>query len=170
MIVPVTALDGVAHGLQGLQGRKGENRFPQKRHQGDIAGENAERRCVLNISEPTFFTKAVAAYLFDREPRWTEKTRKMHANSLAHLRHHFLKLLVQDVNPEHVSRYQRVRLKEGAAPRTVNVEVALVRLVLRKHKRWAAISDEVKMLHERQDVGRALSADEQVRLFTAASH
>jgi integrase len=39
---------------------------------------------------------------------------------------------------------------------------------MRKHKLWVHIADDVKMLREPRDVGRALSADEQVRLMTAA--
>ena len=113
------------------------------------------------------FDKAAESYLLDREPHWSAKTREMHGNSLAHLKPHFAKLLVQDVKPEHISRYQRLRLKEKASPKSVNLEVELLRLILKKHKRWAAIADEVTMLRVRKDRGRELSDDEIHRLLTA---
>jgi integrase len=122
---------------------------------------------VQHVPDPMLFNKAAENYLVDREPHWSAKTREMHNNSLAHLKPHFAKLLVQDVKPEHISRYQRARLKEGASPKSVNLEVELLRLILKKHKRWAAIADEVMMLRTPKDVGRELSDDETHRLLTA---
>ena len=122
---------------------------------------------VQHVPEPMLFNKAAEAYLLDREPHWSAKTREMHSNSFAHLSPHFAKLLVQDVNPEHISRYQRARLKEGASPKSVNLEVELLRLVLKKHKQWPAIAAEVTMLRVRKDRGRELSDDEMHRLLTA---
>ncbi|MGC9222878.1 MAG: tyrosine-type recombinase/integrase [Terracidiphilus sp.] len=91
----------------------------------------------------------------------------MHAYSLPHLEPHFGKLLLNEIRGEHISRYQRARLKEGASNRTVNIEVGLLRLVLRKAKLWYNIADDVTMLKERADIGRELSDDEVHRLFTA---
>jgi integrase len=110
---------------------------------------------------------AAKAYLTEREAHWSPKTRDMHANSLRHLQESFAKKLLTEIKGEDISRYQSARHKEGASNRTINIEINLVRLVLGKHKFWSSISDEVHMLKERQDVGRALSADEVHRLLTA---
>jgi integrase len=123
---------------------------------------------VLELAKPLRFVAAAKAYMTDREPHWSGKTRVIHRNSLAHLEPHFAKLLLSDIRTEHLSRYQRVRLKEDASPRSVNIEISLLRLVMRKHKLWMNIADDVRMLKERRDVGRALSPDEQHRLLTAA--
>jgi integrase len=123
---------------------------------------------VQEVAKPLKFMPAAKAYLLDREPNWSEKTRVIHRNSLTHLEPHFGTLLLSDVRPEDVSRYQRARLKQNASPRSVNIEVSLVRLMMRKHKLWMRIADDVRMLRERRDVGRALSPDEQHRLLTAA--
>jgi integrase len=120
------------------------------------------------ISRPKLFGPAAEAYLLDREPHWEPKTRLVHSNSLAHLKPSLGKLTLGEITPSVISRYQRKRLKEEASPRSINIEVALIRLVLRKHKVWGNIEDEVKMLKERRDVGRALSEDETMRLLTAA--
>ena len=122
---------------------------------------------VQHIPDPMLFARATENYLLEREAHWSAKTREMHSNSLAHLKPHFAKLLVQDVKPEHISHYQRLRLKEKASPKSVNLEVELLRLILKKHKRWAAIADEVTMLRVPKDKGRALSDDESHRLLTA---
>jgi integrase len=68
-----------------------------------------------------------------------------------------------------VARYQEQRKKEGAAGATVNLEVATLRAVLRRSGLWARLQPDVRMLPVRDDVGRALSPDEESRLLTAAS-
>lgn len=135
-----------------------------------------ERRRVLELNsgglqelaKPLLFSSAAKAYLQDREPHWSRKTRGIHSNSLAHLEPRFAKMFLSDVRPDDISRYQRVRLKEGASPRSVNIEVSLVRLIMRKHKLWLHLADDVRMLKESRDIGRALSPDEQHRLLAAA--
>jgi integrase len=122
---------------------------------------------LTKISRPKLFGTATRAYLLEREPHWEPKTRLMHANSLAHLEPHFSKLTLSEISPALISRYQRARLKEKASPRSVNIEVALLRLVLRKAKFWHHIADDVHMLKERADIGRELSDDEVHRLLTA---
>jgi integrase len=123
---------------------------------------------VPDVPKVALFADAADGFLLEREAHWSAKTREMHANSLVHLKSsHFNKLLLQEVKPEHISRYQGMRRKEGASPKSVNLEVELVRLILKKHKRWAAIADEVTMLRVRKDVGRDLSDDEIHRLLTA---
>lgn len=134
-----------------------------------------ERRRVLElggggltkVARPKLFSQAADAYLLYREPKWEPKTRLVHANSLAHLKPHFGNLMLGEISPERISKYQRFRLKQKSSPRSVNIEVGLVRLVLRKAKLWHHISDEVHMLKERSDVGRELSDDEVHRLLTA---
>jgi len=119
------------------------------------------------VAQPKLFSGAAKAYLLDREPHWSPKTRVLHANSLSHLEPHFGKLLLNEIRDGHISRYQRARLKAGAANRSINIEVGLLRLVLRKAKLWHNIADDVTMLKERTDIGRELSDDEIRQLLMA---
>jgi integrase len=48
------------------------------------------------------------------------------------------------------------------------MEIGSLRAVLRKHRLWANIQPDVRMLRVQQEVGRALSDDEQHRLLVAA--
>jgi integrase len=77
-------------------------------------------------------------------------------------------LLLSDIQPQHISRYQRERQKQDASGRTINIELGLVRQVMIHHRMWHAVAPDVKMLREREDVGRALAADEEVRLLAVA--
>ena len=119
------------------------------------------------VKRPSLFSVALKAYLVERKPHWSEKTRVLQDISYRHLEPHFSRLLVSDIKGEHISRYQQAKLKEGASPRSINIDVALVRQLLKKHRRWANIQPDVRMLHERSDIGRALTADEQHRLLAA---
>ena len=51
------------------------------------------------------------------------------------------------------------------AGRTVNIEIGCVRSVLKRYGRWERIEVHVEMLPERDDVGRALTADEETALL-----
>jgi integrase len=119
------------------------------------------------IKRPSLFTVAIKAYIAEREPHWSPKTTVLEKISQRHLEPHFSRLLLTDIKGEHISRYQQARLKEGASPRSINIDVALLRQLLKKHRIWANIQPDVKMLRERSDVGRALTADQQHRLLAA---
>jgi integrase len=99
---------------------------------------------------------------------WAEKTQELHENSQQHLEPFFGKLLLSEITPEHIARYQVLRKKEGASNRTVNIEIGLLRLALKKARLWGNLSDDVRMLKENKDVGRELTPDEQHRILTAA--
>ena len=144
----------------------------------DVAGRiERERRRDLELgivglrrdAGPITVSKAIEAFLEQNRPRWSERTYDLHNNSWTnHLKPHFGKLLLEDVTPRHISRYQSQRKAEEASPRTINLELGLVRMMLIKHRRWANIAPDVHMLREREDVGRSLTADEEYRLLSAA--
>lgn len=121
------------------------------------------------INGPIKVSRAVGDFLDDNEPRWSKATFDLHTNSWDnHLKAHFGKLLLSDIQPKHISQYQRTRKKENASNRTVNMEVGLIRMVMIKHRVWHNIDLDVHMLREREDVGRALSPDEEQRILAAA--
>lgn len=133
------------------------------------------RRLELNqqgleeIGNPILFSKACEDYITTESIHWAKKTRVMRNTSKAHILPFFGKLTLTEISAAKINEYQRKRLKEEPTPsnRTVNIEVSLVRLVMRKNKLWNRISDEVRMLRERKDVGRALTEDETKRLLEA---
>ena len=119
------------------------------------------------VARPKLVSVALESYLREREAHWSPKTREMHENSRKHLEPYFGKRLINEISAERISLYQGARHKEGASNRTVNIEVGLLRLVLRKAKLWHSIADDITMLKERADIGRELSDDEVFRLLTA---
>lgn len=122
---------------------------------------------LTKLTQPKTFSVACKAYLLEREANWEPKTRVMHDNSFRHLEPQLGKLLLNEITAEHFSKYQRFRVKEGAAGRIVNIETNLLRLVLRKAKLWSNLVDDVQSLKENTDTGRELSDDEVKRLLAA---
>ena len=66
-----------------------------------------------------------------------------------------------------IAGYQKDRLREGAAPKTINLELGTLRAILRRHRIWANLQPDVKMLTVRDDVGKALTVGEETRLLAA---
>lgn len=69
-----------------------------------------------------------------------------------------------------IEGFQAKRRLEGASNRTVNMDVGVLRQLMKRFKQWRRIEDDVKMLTESggEPVGRVLSAEEQERLFKTA--
>src|SRR3954467_10071029 len=70
-----------------------------------------------------------------------------------------------------IEGFQAKRRLEGAGNRTVNMDVGALRQVLRRFKQWRRLEDDVKKLTEAGGVpvGRALTVEEQKRLFESAA-
>ncbi len=120
------------------------------------------------VSGPLNVARALKAFLEKHEPHWAPRSLRIHQGSWRHLEPHFGKLLLEDIRPEHISRYQRARKKEGVSGRTVNIEVGLIRALMIERRIWQNIGPDVRMLRERKDVGRALNRDEEHRMLAAA--
>ena len=82
----------------------------------------------------------------------------------------FGKQLLCDISPEDLAAYQTRRKREGVSNRTVNLELGVLRSILRRHRMWEAISADVDFLKEDPSPGRALTAEEESRLLAAASN
>jgi len=79
------------------------------------------------------------------------------------------RLLISDIEAKDITKYQQTRLAEGAAPSSVNLELATLRAILRRHGLWARLQPDVKMLPANDDVGRAITQQEEKALLRACS-
>jgi len=76
--------------------------------------------------------------------------------------------LLLDIDAQAIARYQRQRITEGAAPKSVNLEIGTLRALLRHHGLWTeALRRDVRSLKVRDDRGIALTVDEERRLTSA---
>lgn len=120
---------------------------------------------IRKTEAPRLLSVAAAEWQEKKGAAWSPKMGEIAANSMAHLLPVLGKKLLVDIEAPDVARYQKTRLAESASPRTVNIEVAMLRQIMRKSGAWERIRPDVVMLKERQDVGRALSAEEESLLL-----
>ena len=89
--------------------------------------------------------------------------------AISHLKTDFGKQLLCDLSGEDLARYQTRRKRDGVSNRTVNLELGVLRSILRRHRMWEAIAADVDFLKESPSPGRALTHDEETALLDVAS-
>lgn len=117
--------------------------------------------------KPVLFRRASKAWL-GLNPQWSASTLEINTVKLRHLLPIFGKLLLTEITPERIAHFQTKRLGDGASNREVNMETAVLRMILRKHRLWHLIQPDFHPLVEPEDIGRALTWDEVNRLLEAA--
>jgi integrase len=118
--------------------------------------------------QPLLFATAAEEYIAlakGKKRKWAPRMLEIQKNSVAHLLPDFGNKLLQTIEAKHIAVYQEQRTKDGASGRTVNMEVGALRAILRRHKQWERLQDDVVMLDERDDAGRALTAEEESALL-----
>ena len=111
--------------------------------------------------QPRLLSVAAEEWQDTKKPAWSYRMADIAKISVNHLLPALGKQLLVDIEAKDISKYQKARLAEGASNRTVNIEVGVLRQIMRKYGTWARIQSDVKMLPERQDTGWALSAGEE---------
>jgi integrase len=76
-------------------------------------------------------------------------------------------LLLCDIDVSKIGSYQAKRKAENASARTLNKELQVLRQILKRHKMWANLQGDVKFEREHNDVGKALSQQEEKNLLDA---
>jgi integrase len=114
---------------------------------------------------PPPFEKAAEEWLKTREGQVAPNTVSIGRVALKHVLPVFGSKLLCDIAPKDVQAYQQARLREGAQGRTINMEVQRLRQIMAANKCWKHLEDEVHLLKERKNVGRALAPEEESRLL-----
>lgn len=128
------------------------------------------------------FGEAAEVFIEERRVHVSERTHQLDRERLRALRVYFGKTPLSRIRAEDIAAYQRGRLdgsiragdrasKAGVGPRTANMELAVLRQMLKRGRCWNRVAEDVRPLPESgRVVGRALSREDKVLLFqTAAS-
>ncbi len=119
-------------------------------------------------TQPLLFATAAEEFLTlakGKKRKWAPRMLEIQKNSVTHLLPAFGKKLLLGIEGKHIAAYQEQRTLEGASGRTVNIEIATLRAILKRRKQWERLQDDVVMLEERSDVGHALTAEEESALL-----
>lgn len=109
------------------------------------------------------------AYLADYVMR--HRSEQFAKNAIGHVKRHLGEKLLVDISDQTVRAYQTSRLKEGAAPKTINEEVGFLLRLL--GDRGDSIRSKMRRektlkLRVRQNVGKAYSTNDKTALLQAA--
>ena len=96
----------------------------------------------------------------------TERSYKL---AISQLTKDFGKQLLCDLCVEDVAAYQTRRKRDGVSNRTINLEVGVLRSILRRYRMWEAIAQDIDFLKEDPSPGRALTHEEEPAILDAAS-
>jgi integrase len=114
-------------------------------------------------------SEAAEAYLSRRAPLVSPRTLELEQGVVKHLSRHLGTRTLGSLDSDALADYVARRKAEGVGNRTVNIEVGVLRRILKQFKLWHVVGDDYKPLSEPKDIGRALTPEQEVRLFTVAS-
>ena len=127
----------------------------------------------LSIAGQSFarlaFPEALDRYLLDRSAHVAPRSHRTETDHAKPLRTYFATVPVGRISADAILAYIRERKGEGISNVTINMEIGILRRVLKRAKRWSLIADEIPRLPERRDVGRAMSFEEKTRLLHIAA-
>jgi integrase len=115
------------------------------------------------------FRDAAERFLQDRIPQLASLSMRTEKERAKVVNKKFGDTQVARITPDTVLAHVRERKAAGISNATVNRELDIIRGVLKKAKRWHLFADEIRPLPVRQNIGRALSYDEKLRLLKFAS-
>ena len=116
---------------------------------------------------PMLFSSTAREWMAANQARWSKSNVAIQRYNLKHLNEYFGSMLSTDVTAEHIGKYQAKRQGQEASNRTINMEICTLRMILKSERLWSNLSQDVRMLPEREEVGRALTKDEEIRLLAA---
>jgi len=118
---------------------------------------------------PQMLKTAADEWLKLKQPTLAPRSHLIERTNLTHVLPVLGSKLLTDIDAADISRYQHSRQKQGAAAKTINLEVGTVRAILRRHRLWATIQPDIRMLAAPDDIGKALSLGDEKKLLDACA-
>jgi integrase len=141
----------------------------EKKRVGEIqAGKGASKTGRDCARKP--FVVAADQFLEERKPHVAERTYVLERNLLSPLRKWFEDRPVIRIKAEDVSAYQRQRRTTGISGRTLNMEIGVLRRIMKRGKIWSVVAEDVKMDREHPGaIAKVLTVEQKKRLFETAA-
>jgi integrase len=125
------------------------------------------------VNDRMRFTGAADLYMEHRKVSVSAGTIRLESERLRPLRRVLAQiagadLQLKDIDIRLVRAYQQKRIGEGVGARTVNMEGQLLRSILSHHEQWKLGGKYERLPEPVSEIGRALTVEEEVRLFDTA--
>jgi integrase len=119
---------------------------------------------------PPSFERAADDWFEAAKPHISERTKAIYGDAVRlHLKPALGSLLLCDIDATRIASYQAKRKAEKASARTLNKELQVLRMILKRYKLWANLQGDVKFEREQDEVGKALSREDEARLLAACA-
>ena len=115
------------------------------------------------------FSEAADRFVADRLAHLAARSVQTEKERLKPLRAYFGETSLARISTDAVRAYVAQRKETGVSNKTVNLEIGVLRGILKRARLWHLFADEIKSLPVRHEVGRALSCEEKFRLTKVAS-
>ncbi len=112
---------------------------------------------------------AGVVYFSSRTAEVSASTVRLETDAFKQVKRHLGSTKLASITLKALADYTQNRKREGIGNRTINIEVGVLRRVLKKYKLWSRLADDYRRLPEPKDIGRALSPEEELKLFETAS-
>jgi len=114
------------------------------------------------------FVTAADRYLESRKLELSDRSIKKERQLLTQPRFFFGATSLSRINAESLLAYRDARAKTGLKPSYLNMEMGVIRRILKRAKCWHFVADDIRPLRERREVGRVLSPDLKLQLLRIA--
>jgi hypothetical protein len=114
------------------------------------------------------FAQAAATYLNGRKLELSESSQRKERQLLVKPREFFQEKWLTKITAEDILRFRDWRSESRVGPAIINMEVGVIRRMLKRARRWHQLEADIRPLKEPRSIGRALTYEEKVRLLRAA--
>jgi integrase len=114
------------------------------------------------------FAEAAQKNLAERMAHLAQRSAQTERERLKPLCSVFGSIKLSRISVEMVRTYVADRKSANVANKTINLEIGVLRSVMKRAKLWHLFADEIKPLPVRTQVGRAMTMDEKIRLTRAS--
>jgi integrase len=114
------------------------------------------------------FAAAAESYFNGRKLELGNSSQKKERQLLVKPQEFFQQKCPSKITAEDVQRFREWRSKSGIGPAIINMEVGVIRRMLKRARRWHLLSADIRPLKEPRSIGRALTYDEKLRLLRTA--
>jgi len=136
----------------------------------ELIGQASQNK--LNASHLGFaklpFSQASGQYLSGRKLELAEASQKKEHQLLVKPCEFFLQTHLAKITSEDIVQFREWRSRQNVGPAAINMEVGVIRRILKRAKRWHVVGADIHPLKEPKSIGRALSLDEKLRLLKTA--
>jgi hypothetical protein len=115
------------------------------------------------------FGDAADRFLEDRIPHLAVRSVQTERERIKPIKARIGNIPVRRLTSEQVRAYLRERKAAGRSNATLNRELDIIRGVLKRAKRWHHFAEEIRPFPIRENIGRALTYEEKVRLLKRAA-